>query len=115
MSVSLDRISSPTPSGLTAYEKQFHERQPERGSCPRTEYLPARMGLAVGLTIGLWGGGGGLIVAALAPLADRAGLGAVLYLIAVLMLFAAATAASLPRPVASPPETLRSLRAEVQP
>ena len=60
------------------------------------------------------GGGGGLIVAALAPLADRAGLGAVLYLIAVLMLFAAATAASLPRPVASPPETLRSLRAEVQ-
>ena len=73
------------------------------------------MGLVVGLTIGLWGGGGGLIVAALAPLADRAGLGAVLYLIAVLMLFAAATAASLPRPVTSPPETLRSLRAEVQP
>jgi len=53
--------------------------------------------------------------ATLAPLADRAGLGAVPYLIAVLMMFAAATAASLPRPVASPPETLRSLRAEVQP
>jgi hypothetical protein len=67
MSVSLDRISSPTPSGLTAHEKQVDERR------------------------------------------------AVLYLIAVLMLFAAATAASLPRPVASPPETLRSLRAEVQP
>lgn len=74
-----------------------------------------RTGLAVGLTIGLWGGCGGLMVAALAPLADRAGLGAVPYLIAVLMMFAAATAASLPRPVASPPETLRSLRAEVQP
>ena len=73
-----------------------------------------RTGLAVGLSIGLWGGCGGLIVAALAPLADRAGLGAVPYLIAVLMMFAAATAASLPRPVASPPETLRSLWAEVQ-
>ena len=45
---------------------------------------------------------------------DPLKLGKFIALIAVLMLFAAATAASLPRPVASPPETLRSLRAEVQ-
>jgi hypothetical protein len=46
---------------------------------------------------------------------DPLKLGQFIALIAVLMLFAAATAASLPRPVASPSETLRSLRAEVQP
>jgi hypothetical protein len=40
--------------------------------------------------------------------------GAVLYLIAVRLLFAAAAAVSLPRPVASPPETLRCMRVEVQ-
>ena len=38
------------------------------------EYLPARMGLATGLTIGLCSGVGGLIVAALGLLGDAAGL-----------------------------------------
>ena len=37
------------------------------------EYLPAHMGLATGLTIGLCGGVGGLIVAALGLLGDAAG------------------------------------------
>ena len=40
--------------------------------------------------------------------------GAVFYSMGVLLLFAAATAVSLPRPVASPPETLRCMRVEVQ-
>ena len=37
------------------------------------EYLPSRMGLATGLTMGVCGGVGGLIVAALGPLGDAAG------------------------------------------
>ena len=48
------------------------------------EYLPARMGLATGLTIGLCGGAGGLIVAALGLLGDAAGPSSVLYAIAAL-------------------------------
>ena len=50
------------------------------------EYLPAHMGLATGLTIGLCGGVGGLIVAALGLLGDAAGPSAVLYAIAALPL-----------------------------
>jgi FSR family fosmidomycin resistance protein-like MFS transporter len=75
------------------------------------EYLPARMGLASGLTIGLCGGAGGLIVAALGLLGDARGLGAVLYALAALPLAAAVLAWRLPRPTAAPPETLWGLRA----
>ena len=48
------------------------------------EYLPAHMGLATGLTIGLCSGLGGLIVAGLGLLGDAAGPSAVLYVIAAL-------------------------------
>ncbi len=76
------------------------------------EYLPSRMGLATGLTIGLCGGVGGLIVAALGLLGDAAGPAAVLYVTAALPLGVAAISALLPRPAAAPPGTLWSLRAE---
>jgi len=78
------------------------------------EYLPARMGLATGLTVGLCGGAGGLIVAALGLLGDSAGPAAVLYVIAALPLFVAAVAGSLPRPAAAAPETVWSLHAEAR-
>jgi FSR family fosmidomycin resistance protein-like MFS transporter len=78
------------------------------------EYLPARMGLATGLTVGLCGGVGGLIVAALGLLGDSAGPGAVLYVIAALPLFVAAVSVSLPRPAAAPPETVWNLHAEAR-
>jgi MFS transporter, FSR family, fosmidomycin resistance protein len=78
------------------------------------EYLPAHMGLASGLTIGLCSGAGGLIVAALAPLGDAVGLGPVLYVVAVLPLVVAALSSRLPRPLAAPPETVWSLHAEAQ-
>ena len=77
------------------------------------EYLPARMGLATGLTVGLCGGAGGLIVAALGLLGDSAGPAAVLYVIAALPLLVAAVSATLPRPAAAPPETLWGRHAEV--
>jgi len=76
------------------------------------EYLPAHMGLATGLTIGLCGGVGGLIVAALGLLGDAAGPSAVLYAIAALPLVVAVLAARLPRPAAAPPGTVWSLRVE---
>jgi FSR family fosmidomycin resistance protein-like MFS transporter len=75
------------------------------------EYLPERMGLATGLTIGLCGGLGGLIVAGLGVLGDAAGLGPVLYVLAALPLAVAALAAQLPRPAAAPAGTLWGLRA----
>jgi len=78
------------------------------------EYLPARMGLASGLTIGLCGGAGGLIVAGLGLLGDSAGPAAVLYVVAALPLFVAAVSASLPRPAAAPSETVWSLHAEAR-
>jgi FSR family fosmidomycin resistance protein-like MFS transporter len=78
------------------------------------EYLPARMGLATGLTVGLCGGAGGLIVAALGLLGDSAGPAAVLYVIAALPLVVAAVSATLPQPAAAPPETLWGLHAEVR-
>ena len=74
------------------------------------EYLPAHMGLATGLTIGLCGGVGGLIVAALGVLGDAAGPSSVLYALAALPLMVAVLAARLPRPAAAPPETVWSLR-----
>ena len=74
------------------------------------EYLPAHMGLATGLTIGLCGGVGGLIVAALGLLGDAAGPSSVLYALAMLPLVVAVLAARLPRPAAAPQETVWSLR-----
>ena len=76
------------------------------------EYLPARMGLATGLTIGVCGGAGGLIVAALGLVGDAAGPSAVLYAIAALPIVVAVLAARLPRPAAAPPGTVWSLRVE---
>jgi FSR family fosmidomycin resistance protein-like MFS transporter len=76
------------------------------------EYLPAHMGLATGLTIGLCGGVGGLIVAALGLLGDAAGPSSVLYALAALPLVVAVLAARLPRPAAAPPGTVWSLRVE---
>ena len=78
------------------------------------EYLPKRMGLATGLTIGLCSGVGGLIVAALGLLGDAAGTSAVLYALAALPVVAAALAWRLPRPAAAPPGTLWSLRAAAE-
>jgi MFS transporter, FSR family, fosmidomycin resistance protein len=75
------------------------------------EYLPSRMGLATGLTMGVCGGVGGLIVAALGPLGDAVGLPAVLYVLAALPVCVAALAALLPRPAACPDDTAWSLRA----
>jgi FSR family fosmidomycin resistance protein-like MFS transporter len=78
------------------------------------EYLPARMGLATGLTIGLSSGAAGLIVAALGLLGDAAGPASVLYVIAALPLAVAALAALLPRPAAAPPGTLWTLRIDAE-
>ena len=72
------------------------------------EYLPGRMGLATGLTIGLCSGAGGLIVALLGLLGDAAGPASVLYAIAALPLPVVALTALLPRPAAAPPGTLWS-------
>ena len=76
------------------------------------EYLPAHMGLATGLTIGLCGGLGGLIVAGLGLLGDAAGPSSVLYVIAVLPLAVAVLASRLPQPAAAPPGTLWARRVE---
>jgi len=78
------------------------------------EYLPAHMGLATGLTIGLCSGAGGLIVAALGLLGDAAGPSSVLYAIAALPVAVAVLASRLPRPAAAPPETVWSLRVETE-
>ena len=78
------------------------------------EYLPAHMGLATGLTIGLCGGVGGLIVAALGLLGDAMGPSSVLYAIAALPLLVAVFAARLRRPAAAPPGTVWSLRVEAE-
>jgi FSR family fosmidomycin resistance protein-like MFS transporter len=75
------------------------------------EYLPSRMGLASGLTIGFTSGVGGLIVALLGVLGDAAGPAAVVYVIAALPLAVAALAALLPRPAAAPPGTVWNLPA----
>jgi FSR family fosmidomycin resistance protein-like MFS transporter len=74
------------------------------------EYLPQHMGLATGLIIGVSGGAGGLIVAALGLVGDAMGASAVLYAIALLPLVVGALAARLSRPAAAPPETVWSLR-----
>ncbi len=78
------------------------------------EYLPTRMGLASGLTIGLCSGAGGLIVAALGLLGDAAGPSSVLYVISVLPIAVAVLASRLPRPAAAPVGTVWSLRVEAE-
>jgi len=78
------------------------------------EYLPVRMGLATGLTIGVCGGVGGLIVAALGLLGDAAGPSSVLYVIAALPLLVAVLGSRLPQPMAAPPGTVWSLRVEAE-
>ena len=70
------------------------------------EYMPSRMGLATGLLIGLCGGAGGLIVAALGVLGDAAGLTPVLYVLAALPLAVAALALALRQPAAAPAGTV---------
>ena len=74
------------------------------------EYLPEHMGLATGLTIGLCGGIGGLIVAGLGFLGDAAGLTPVFYALAALPLLVVVLASQLPRPEAAPAGTLWGLR-----
>ena len=59
-------------------------------------YLPSRVGLASGITLGLAIGLGGVAATALGVVADAAGLEAVLWTIAVLPVPAAALALSLP-------------------
>jgi MFS transporter, FSR family, fosmidomycin resistance protein len=60
------------------------------------EYLPSRLGLASGVTLGLAIGVGGVAAAAMGALADAAGLNAVMWLIAALALPMLALARLLP-------------------
>jgi MFS transporter, FSR family, fosmidomycin resistance protein len=78
------------------------------------EYVPAHMGFATGLTIGMGGGVGGLIVAGLGVFGDAAGLAAVLYVLAALPLASALLAARLPCPSAAPPGTVWTLRPQAE-
>jgi len=78
------------------------------------EYMPARMGLATGLMIGLSSGASGLIVAGLGLLGDAFGPATVVYTIAALPLVVVGLAAALPRPAAAPPGTLWNLRLEAE-
>ena len=77
--------------------------------------LDDEQGLSAGLIIGLSGGIGGLIVAALGVLGDAAGLAPVLYVLAALPLAVAALASQLPQPAAAPPGTVWSPRLEARP
>jgi MFS transporter, FSR family, fosmidomycin resistance protein len=61
------------------------------------EYLPDRLGLASGVTLGLAIGAGGLAAAALGVLADAAGLQAVMTVVALLPVPMLALALTLPR------------------
>ena len=66
------------------------------------EYLPNRIGVASGVTLGLAIGVGGLGAAALGVVADRAGLDTAMQVIAFTPLLAAALALSLPRARSTP-------------
>jgi FSR family fosmidomycin resistance protein-like MFS transporter len=61
------------------------------------EYLPNRIGIASGVTLGLAIGVGGVAAAGLGVLADHTGLKTVMYVIAFTPLVAAAMALTLPR------------------
>jgi MFS transporter, FSR family, fosmidomycin resistance protein len=76
------------------------------------EYLPNRIGIASGVTLGAAIGAGGLVAALLGVLADHAGLTTVLLVIAALPMPALLLAISLPRentarPAANPVRELR--------
>jgi MFS transporter, FSR family, fosmidomycin resistance protein len=60
------------------------------------QYLPTRVGLASGVTLGLAIGAGGVIAAALGPLADSHGVTTALWVVACLPALALALAAMLP-------------------
>src|SRR4051812_46026406 len=60
------------------------------------EYLPSRLGIASGVTLGLAIGVGGIAAALLGVLADHSGLETVMWTIAVLPLFGLALALTLP-------------------
>jgi FSR family fosmidomycin resistance protein-like MFS transporter len=83
------------------------------------QYLPNRLGLASGVTLGLAIGVGGLMAGALGAVADAYGLEAVLWIIAVLPLPAVALAFVLPREHATlgvkPREVPATVRAEMHP
>jgi FSR family fosmidomycin resistance protein-like MFS transporter len=74
------------------------------------EYLPSRIGLASGITLGAAIGVGGLAAAALGALADATSLGTTMWTIAVLPLPALLIALTLP-----PTDTDRRLRAAAAP
>ena len=73
------------------------------------EYLPNRLGLASGITLGAAIGFGGLAAAALGALADHTSLTTTLWVIALVPLPALLIALTLP-----PTETDRRLRAEAR-
>jgi FSR family fosmidomycin resistance protein-like MFS transporter len=62
------------------------------------EYLPERIGLASGMTVGVSIGMGGLVAALLGLLGEATGPSTVLYVVAAMPILAAAVSASLPRP-----------------
>lgn len=66
------------------------------------ELLPSRPSLAAGTTLGLAMGAGGLVVAALGPLADAAGPVTALWVVLTLPAAGALLARWLPKPTASP-------------
>ncbi len=72
------------------------------------EYLPGRIGLASGVTVGMSVGVGGIVVELLGILYDAAGPSADLYVVAGMPLLAAALALTLPRPAAASPESIWS-------
>jgi FSR family fosmidomycin resistance protein-like MFS transporter len=76
------------------------------------EYLPGRIGLAAGVTVGMSVGVGSIVVLLLGFLYDAVGPSAVLYVVAGMPILAAALAASLPKPAACSPTSIwsRALR-----
>jgi MFS transporter, FSR family, fosmidomycin resistance protein len=60
------------------------------------EYLPSRLGIASGVTLGLAIGMGGVAAAILGPIADHAGLESAMWAIALLPLVSLALALTLP-------------------
>ncbi len=75
------------------------------------EYLPTRMGLATGLTVGVSSGVAGLCAAALGVLGDAYGPAAVLWAVAPLPIAAAALGAWLPRTVPASRQALQEASA----
>jgi FSR family fosmidomycin resistance protein-like MFS transporter len=69
------------------------------------EYLPGRIGLAAGITMGLSIGLGGVGAPLLGFLADRAGLPVTMLVIAALPVLGLLLACTLPRRVSAPPRT----------